>query len=556
MAATLLFLSNIWFWHSTGDYFGTAAEFEPLLHTWSLAVEEQFYIFFPPLLWVLARYGRGLFVPVIVGLSVLSFAGSIWATGTFPLANFFLTPSRIWELGLGALLALGAAPQRGSRLAVESAGLFGLALIVAAIFLLTPESPFPGLLAVPPCFGAALLIWAGGQGGSFANRLLALPVFVGIGLISYSLYLWHWPILVAARVVLNSVHLPLAVAWGAVLLSVVLACLSWRFVERPFRSAGPEGIPARVIFGASLGYGAVLAGAAGATILADGFRQRLPAPELATYLAALEKSDLEVSCIRIHPSKGLCEFGAAPSPRADFLLWGDSHAGAILPGVDAWLDDNGKTALAAVKTGCPPLWGLVRADMETTHHCDRFNDAVLEMLESRDDLETVILMARWAMAFEGSRGPGDARPGSVLTLSSLVSDPVEATDNAALAEYGLRTTVQRILETGRKVVILQGTPEIGFQVPEAVLSAAFLGTPVPPGPSRRDVETRHRRVNALIQDLATDPRVQSLSLVPALCAPECAIELNGIPIYRDSHHLNLSGAMAIIPPVLEQMTMN
>lgn len=223
VATTLLFVSNLWFWYSAGDYFGPGVELEPLLHTWSLAVEEQFYFLYPLLLWALSGFSRKTLVLAVGSLSLLSLALSIYATPSHPTFSFYLLPTRIWELGAGALLALGVFPTSRQRWVSELAGVLGLGLIVGAILLVDDQTPFPGLSAVAPVAGAVLLIIAGFGPGSTASRLLSLSPLVGIGLISYSLYLWHWPIIVAARVMTGNSELSLATAAICIGLSIALA---------------------------------------------------------------------------------------------------------------------------------------------------------------------------------------------------------------------------------------------------------------------------------------------------------------------------------------------
>ncbi len=184
-AATALFASNVWFWQ-TRDYFTQAAELLPLLHTWSLAVEEQFYIIFPLLLFALRRWSRATLTLVIAAGCTVSFFLSVLGVAWMPTATFYLLPTRAWELGIGALLALVSLPA-ASRPLREAGAALGLAAILASVALIDVTTPFPGAAALPACLGAVALIWAGGQGPTYAGALLSLPAVAFVGLISYSL---------------------------------------------------------------------------------------------------------------------------------------------------------------------------------------------------------------------------------------------------------------------------------------------------------------------------------------------------------------------------------
>ncbi len=232
VAATALFVSNFDFWQQSG-YFDAGAEAKPLLHTWSLAVEEQFYLLFPLLLGLFRSAGRRGLLLLAGGLALASFGFGLWAVRAYPAMAFYLAPARVWELMLGAILALAEVP-RPPRWIAEALSLLGLALLAVAVFAFSPDTPMPGANALLPCLGAALLIYANGAGDTLAARGLSLRPMVFAGLISYSLYLWHWPVFVFARY-LRVAPLGAAETLALIALSVGLAVLSWRFVERPFR---------------------------------------------------------------------------------------------------------------------------------------------------------------------------------------------------------------------------------------------------------------------------------------------------------------------------------
>lgn len=255
------FVSNILFWQDSG-YFDAASVNKPLLHTWSLAVEEQFYIFWPLAAAALIRLGRPRALAAFVaGTVTLSLVLAIVMVRLAPDQAFYLLPYRAWELGFGALLAVGAIPTIRHPLLREAAAWTGLMLLVAPMLLYSEATPFPGLAAVPPCLGTLLLIHAGQGYETRVGRMLSIRPILYVGLTSYSLYLWHWPLLVLPQIALNR-PLELWEAAAAIVAAFVLAALSLRFVERPFRGRGTFPLSRRQVMAASTG-AAVVAGAVG-----------------------------------------------------------------------------------------------------------------------------------------------------------------------------------------------------------------------------------------------------------------------------------------------------
>ncbi|SDJ84884.1 acyltransferase family protein [Microbulbifer yueqingensis] len=549
--ATVLFVSNFWFWRSSGDYFGQAAEWEPLLHTWSLAVEEQFYVFFPLLLCLLAGKRMGTVIAAVAVLSLCSLAASAWFTSAQPQAAYFLTFTRIWELGLGALLAAGALPGSRQRALVELVAAAGLVAILYSVVAYDAATPFPGVAALLPCGGAVALIWAGAQGRPAATRLLSSPVFVGIGLVSYSLYLWHWPVLVYTRLLQGSAELALVPALAAIGIALLLAWFSWRWVEQPFRHRGGFWDSRTALVRGGSAFALLLVVVAVVINAGKGFPERLPADVLKVYTEAVERTPVQERCMGRLPEQGLCRFGDGPAAGpADVLIWGDSHAGAFLPGFELWTSARGLTGLSAVKSACPPLLGVVRADKGESHRCDEFNRRVMEFLERRQDLGTVILVARWAQAVEGTPAPGEGGADAVLVPAGSSRPLPAGYGNAELVEQALADTVARVRATGREVLIVKGVPEVGFSVPVAVVNAQFVGTRLEAAPTRTEVEKRNRRADLIIETVATELDARHASLVPELCDPDCKVQEDGVPLYRDDDHLSTYGARRLVPELL------
>ena len=550
--ATVIFASNIWFLRVTGDYFGTEAELEPLLHTWSLAVEEQFYIVFPLIVWLLARRGRGGLLLTVAAITALSFAASVWAMTGARAENFFLAPLRAWELGLGALLALWRAPALG-RAMTEGIALGGAGLIAASILLLDGDSAFPGLTALPACLGAAALIWAGAHRRTAVTWLLSTAPFVGIGLISYSLYLWHWPPLVLARLMTGSLELAPATGLALVAFAFVPAVLSWRFIERPFRQSAPtarisrRGVLVMTVVGAG-----TLAGFAGMVREFDGAIWRF-APEIrATYLAAAERSPVELTCARRDLDDLFCPHGV-PSAQPSVLLWGDSHASAFVPGFAHWLTETGQAGYSIAKGACPPLLGLDRPRDEPGHGCAAFNEGVIAFLAARPEIETVVLSARWALVTEGQRYRGEP---DVPFLYEFTDDPGTAVQgNPGMFERGLDATLAALRAMDRNVVVLQSIPEMGIDVPMVYLAREFGGLSAGgSAPDRAAFEQRSGRSSAIIRSLTEIHQAGTADFSHLICTPGCGIWLPGGRrlLYRDDDHISSDGAIWLFPAAMKR----
>lgn len=358
LVAVSVFGSNILFW-LTSNYFATATELKPLLHTWSLAVEEQYYVFFPLLLMLAWRLGRRWLLAILLVLAALSLAAAQWGSVAQPEATFYLLPTRGWELLIGAFVAFyftSGQARTFSRPASELGSLAGLALLAYAIFAFDKQTPFPSLYTLAPTVGAALIIlFASPQ--NTVGKLLGSRALVGVGLISYSAYLWHQPLFAFAKH--RSLQEPGAVLMGALaLVSLVLAYFSWKYVEAPFRSK--QGFSRKQIF--TLGaVGSVFFIAVGlAGTLSKGFPSRVPASVMQ---AGIDIPSIDngwcfysVDSNKSLPvgDKGLsCWLGDKASAKKA-LLFGDSFAGQYEPLWDA-LGRNAKVAVHAVTTNwCYP----------------------------------------------------------------------------------------------------------------------------------------------------------------------------------------------------------
>lgn len=270
---TLVNLSNVYIWKDLGHYWGDDAEWAPLTHTWSLGVEEQFYLLFPCSLMLLARFQSSRVAVWMAAATLLSFLLCLYGTYTHPDATFYLLPTRFWELLLGAVLASLRTPVRGewSRALpfgagfLEAAGWVGLGMILIGFLVINEHSRFPGAISLVPTTGTILVLLSVAEGKSTVSRLLSTPFLVGTGKRSYSLYLWHWPLIILGKMQADLYGLPqLAGAAVGGFCGIVLGWAAYMGVEKPLRKRGP-GRPRRLVtIAAGFAIAAICCGAIGA----------------------------------------------------------------------------------------------------------------------------------------------------------------------------------------------------------------------------------------------------------------------------------------------------
>ena len=353
LLSSLGFVANIYFWRDT-DYFARAAEMKPLLHLWSLGIEEQFYILFPWLIAGLARLRKNFALPVIVLITVISLAIDLTLRSRTSIGPaFYLLPSRAWELGIGAIVALLPVRLRVNAVSAQFMAAVGAVLMLLAIVFPGVAEHF-GTAALPATIGTGMIIFAGLSGAlPFVNRALELRGLVFFGLISYSLYLWHWPVFVLSRYFLvrdlNTGELVLALIF-----MVLAAYVSWRFIERPFRRKSMPNVKVR--WSAAAG-GAFVCLMAVVLLKLDGLPQRLSARAAAINQAV----DTTYRC----PFAKLMAFGALracamnlPSGNADdatVVLLGNSHAQMYTPVVESVLSAHHLHGMLVPLSGCLPI---------------------------------------------------------------------------------------------------------------------------------------------------------------------------------------------------------
>lgn len=530
VAATALFGSNVLAWREAG-YFAAANELKPLLHTWSLVVEEQYYLFFPILLAVLWRWRRAVVVPALLVIVVASLALAVYGAQDRPVANFYLLPSRIWELLAGALVAAsgGTVRERLRGWPADVLGIVGLAMIGAAVLFFDENTPTPGLPTLLPVLGVVLIL-AFARAGSGIGRALSLKPVVGIGLISYSLYLWHQPVLAFARI--RNVASPEGpLLWALLIATLLLAWGTWRFVEQPFRDASPW-LPRRWQIGTASFAGIAAAVGIGAALVGGGgFGERV-APSGVAF------DDAADILAMLQPNYGLsraCDaegFTLSPSCRTAevpvLVLWGDSYAMHLAAALRSSASSVPFVQLAL--SGCGAFPSLaVRWSRAAWDTCLAFNDAALKWILAQDSVRVVVISS-----------PFRQTEATLVTAEGRTFDTVgerRATLLRRVADLG-----SELAEAGKRLVIVSPPPSTGINLGLCAVRVHLNGVAGEVCDfALQEYQARNAPSLALVRTLEAVAPVVWLDRY--LCKDErCHAAMDGIPLYRDAGHLSNEGS--------------
>jgi peptidoglycan/LPS O-acetylase OafA/YrhL len=531
LAATLS-VSNFYFWQHSG-YFDSPTS-NPLLHTWSLAVEEQFYILFPIYLWAVRR-----FYPKRLRLSVgLLVVASLFASAIVVHFNrataFYMPYTRAWELLTGTVLALNVLPRLSSTWVRNCAALLGIVMIGYSVLTYTPTTLFPGLSALAPCGGAALIIYAGEAGSTLVGRALSWRPVVFFGLISYSLYLWHWPVILLHKtgLLLSMTMMPAGFVERLaprhydyiveVAVSVFLAFLSWKFVENPFR-AGRLRLSGRPLFLMAGGTATACIMFSVFAISSSGIQGRMSpdAERIASYHSSFRQSFRMGSCF-LTPEFSMKDFDFTKCmhveiDRKNYLILGDSHAATIWPGVASALAPS--NVLQANVSACRPI---LRQSATTT--CHQMMNYVFDDFLIHNKIDGLLLQARW-----------------------------ETRDVDGLTE-----TIKWANQHNVQVILLGTYPEYDAPLPR--LLGYSIAWNEPNYPSRHRL-TEPPKMDALLQQMAASVwHVPYVSLYKALCQDETCAEYadsaHNIPLLTDTDHFTEPGSVYAMKMAISQVQLN
>ncbi|MDC0567386.1 acyltransferase [Akkermansiaceae bacterium] len=548
--AHVLMASNCYFTRDQG-YFAEKSDHEPLLHTWSLSVEEQFYLIFPLIVCFVWKRAPQRLALVFTSAALISFSWSWIEVVSNPKWAFFLLPARGWELLVGALLAI--LPQKTMRsLGDEAWAGLGLVLVLAPMFFFDRQTAFPGPGALAPVLGAALLIWTGGS--TKIGKLLGWRALVRIGLISYSLYLWHWPFVVFAR----EMVIELTLTWKISLLvaSLLAGYSSWRWVEMPSRSGLLLATRRRsLIFG--LTSAVTLFVIAFSIKASGGFPSRLPA-ELRLIISDITWNGAEYTSAKSEAMP----IGFQDDGPVDFVLWGDSHGASAAPAVNAVATDFKLKGHAYLNNGTPPVTGLWFADMSEASAAEMvaLNERVLaEIIDSKP--MAVFLVGRWVARCEGyNEAEMVGEPGSLrfttMLVDSMIPEPTFKEASSALARQ-IKAMGARLAVHGIKLVIFQQVPESNESRTASRFYSMkrFSGTSkVPQFTTTKDeFLKRQKRTMKLLENQTTE----NVTVIDA-SSQFFFRDRDQLKVYaersyyRDEDHLTRAGAMHYLEPAFKK----
>ncbi|MDO8035555.1 acyltransferase family protein [Janthinobacterium sp. SUN128] len=528
-----VFSSNILFWLTSG-YFDTAAELKPLLHTWSLAVEEQYYVFFPIFLIVMWRFGKRWILAMLIVIFFASLVAAQWTSTRMPMLGFFMLPTRGWELLIGAFVAFYMASDRRKILSDnvnQLLSMFGAALIVFAVFLFDKHTPFPSIFALVPTVGAALIILSAND-RNLVGIILGNRFFVGIGLISYSAYLWHQPLFAFSRYVSFDEPSKIVVC-GLIFLTFALAYISWRFIESPFRDRSRFSRRSIFIFSFLGTFFFAVFGLTGH--VTKGFAGReigIPFKPFEYDTTKLGYRKCDDPSLVVGETLNYCY--QTTHGKVDAVLIGDSHADDKFYGLEKNSTEL-KWALVG-NSSCPPLLNVsVEADEKG---CAVKFEKIINWIKKSENIKTVVMSFYGNYPLTSAYAADHVRRNTGPDTVVIKNKEKSGWSRIDLFYYGLNRSVGELINSGKKVIVVVDVPELPFFPIDCVKGKSDCEISI------KDVLARQAEHRKILDRLKKDfPMVNIFDPINIFCINGvCTYRSKEKILYRDSHHLTFDGS--------------
>lgn len=518
VVSSILFSSNIYFW-ITQDYFSASAQTLPLLHTWSLAVEEQFYIFFPLLMIAIYKLGfssKKSQKTILLPIFLASLLVACITTYHSQLTAFYMLPFRAWELLIGSFLALNFIPATKSKFLANALSLNGLLLIAAAVFTFDKSVPFPGAAALLPTIGAALIIYSGSAHVTVAKTILESPPAVFFGKISYSLYMWHWPIYVFFNLYFDF-NLSTYQRISMVATALVVSYFSWLLIEKKTRGRFVKAPTTKAFAYAGASMTAIaLAGMV--IVFNQGFPARLSEQAILAEKSATDYSPHRLKC-HTNTTVGIvieynnsCILGENTKP--DTVVWSDSHGVELAAAIGELYKQRGKSLRELTASGCPPSLGY---NTTSRPDCAAYNQRIFDSLIADHDIKHVVITA-----FYGSPSYHDSWGDF---------------------ESGFSKAIELLKASGKNIIINYPLPYYTSGVPQTMARAKMLeGIMPPPYITTEQFKTQNEYAISYLDKIARSDSVHLIESYKKICFETCEKTIDNHAIYFDGNHISMVGA--------------
>ena len=559
-AATLFALSNFWFMDQI-NYFNPEASIDPLVHTWSLGVEEQFYLIAPVTLLLISKLNKSFLAPFVIAILVVSLLISTFFTEKFPEASFYLLHTRVWELALGMLIYLIRDQYR--FLLNLNAGLkscisyIGLLFICIGVGFIPSGVAWPGYWALVPTMGVAMILLTCSDGNS-VYKILSIRIIRFVGIISYSFYLWHQPVIGFLKTI-NKNPDGLIQKLLTLFFILIISALSWAVIERPFRKQilGARTTKIFILLGFFMIFGLALGGH-----ITKGYPLRLPHSVLDVLSLGPFKADANRRCLRSRDEvtdidwDNVCLFSDHPSPTN--VIWGDSHSASIADLLGQTLDNRGEGLELTMLSSCLPITNLIINTQNRAAMCPEFNQKAAEYIINSGNLENVFMFATWDNFFMHGAWPdmnGNVGRDEFFAYPIYGSSNMAEEKRIAAIITEFNNLVERLLEAGKNIYLIKSIPRPDLNIPVIYALDLWNGNPIPQtaGYPREYFEKQRQTTDLIFGALEkhfSGRFIEKLHIIdPAetFCDNEqCYVIKDNNILFSDGNHLTLNGARLLL----------